>query len=64
LKIKEGTPFWVLFQQWLLARKFSECKANFWRVLKFAKMHDPPNFCDLRWRIWQVLSKFWRVWQG
>jgi hypothetical protein len=25
---------------------------------KFAKTSDPPNFCDLRRRIWQVLSKF------
>jgi hypothetical protein len=54
---------WVKSKQWPLAGKFGEFEYSpkirrFWRVLKFVKTSDPPNFCDLRRRIWRVLSEF------
>jgi hypothetical protein len=56
-------PTWGKTKQWLLAGKFSKFEYSpnirrFWRVLEFAKTSDPPNFCDSRRQIWQVLSEF------
>jgi hypothetical protein len=55
----------ICIQQWPLAGKFSKFEYSpkiccFWRVLEFAKTSNPPNFCQSRQRIWQVLSEFYK----
>jgi hypothetical protein len=50
-KSQGGTPFWVLFKQWLLAGEFSEFEYSpeihhFWRIRVLAKMVFLKNWSD------------------